>query len=201
MTLGSAGKRAVEGGITRRLAVKSAGHPGSHLTVKAVRPEHPMSFGLQDVDHVFRGNFPVYDVSEYDRGMTVVQYGTKTWAQAEKAADAKAGIRSESDQPAEASLTDQNPGADASRASEEHQGTDGAKKAPLVLSGIVKTPDRVERAPAVLDVPVGQGHLLLLSFNPLHRHQNEHDFSFVGNALMFWDALPPPLPRAEMRRR
>ena len=119
----------------------------------------------------------------------------------EKAADAKAGIRSESDQPAETSSADPNPGTDATDAAGETAENDRSKKAPLVLSGIVKKPDRVERAPAVLDVPVGQGHVLLLSFNPLHRHQNEHDFSFVGNALMFWDALPPPLPRAEMRRR
>lgn len=60
----------------------------------------------------------------------------------------------------------------------------------LVLSGFVKGEDRVSGKPAILDVPVGRGRVLLFAFNPLHRYLNLSDFRFAWNALLHWNDLP-----------
>ena len=38
------------------------------------------------------GNLPIYTVRDYDWGQTVMQFGTKTWAEVERERDAKADI-------------------------------------------------------------------------------------------------------------
>jgi hypothetical protein len=60
----------------------------------------------------------------------------------------------------------------------------------LVLSGFVRGEDAVDGKPAILDVPVGKGRVVLFAFNPLHRHLNWSDFRFVYNALLNWNDLP-----------
>ena len=197
LALGSAGKLAAEGGMARGVSVKSAPNPGSHITVRAVRPEHPLAFGYDETSYVFRGNFPIYDVREFDRGMTVFQYGTKTWVEADREADKKAHIEADRVQGGAASTADDN----GARNTKAARGDGETLKPPLVRSGLVKKPALLSRAPAVLDVPVGDGRVILMSFNPLHRHQNRHDFALVGNVFTFWNDLPPPLDKQEMRRR
>ena len=66
--------------------------PGSHVSTKVLQAEHPLTWGYQQDDWVFRGNLPLYSVREADRGMTVMQFGSKTMAQMEEAADNKAGV-------------------------------------------------------------------------------------------------------------
>ena len=58
------------------------------------------------------------------------------------------------------------------------------------LIGFVRGEDVVDGKPAILDVPVGKGRVLLYAFNPLHRHLNLSDFRFVWNALLNWNDLP-----------
>ena len=55
--------------------------------------------------------------------------------------------------------------------------------------------------PAILDVPVGKGRVLMYTFNPLHRYQNHHDIPFLTNALLFYNDFPPTPTEDEMRKR
>jgi hypothetical protein len=61
---------------------------------------------------------------------------------------------------------------------------------PFLLSGLVKGEKEILGKPAVLDVPVGKGRVVLFGFNPLHRYLNHSDFRMVYNALLYWDQLP-----------
>ncbi len=180
VALGSAGILASESGMAREVsAQRTAGTPGSHVTVKTLRPEHPLSWGYPARSHVFRQNLPVYDVRDYRRGLVVMQFGTKTWLDAEREADRRADIPVKEPDPATGKVAKKNFGP------------------PLALSGLVKDPKVLARKPALLDVPLGRGRIVLYSWNPFHRHQNHHDFARVGNALLFYNDFPREVPTRE----
>lgn len=64
------------------------------------------------------------------------------------------------------------------------------KPVPLVLSGAVLSgKSALDGAPALLSRSVGDGHVVLFGWNPMHRYLNHHDHAFVYNALMFWNDL------------
>ncbi|MEE8143414.1 MAG: M14 family zinc carboxypeptidase [Planctomycetota bacterium] len=182
ITLGSAGRLATEGGLVRNISSSPKGvHPGSHITSKVLRPEHPVAWGYPEVTYVFRGNLPLFGVREYDWGRVVMQYGTQTRAEAEEEADRKADI----------------PVPESSPKSE----TKKEKPRPLCLSGLVKDPGAIQRKAAIIDAPTGKGRVLFFSWNPLHRHQNHHDHAFVTNAMLFYDDFPQIPSETEMLRR
>ena len=66
---------------------------------------------------------------------------------------------------------------------------------PLVVSGGVKGADKIAGKPAIVDVPVGKGRVVLYEFDPIHRYQTESDFRLVWNAILNWNDLPPTPPR------
>ena len=59
----------------------------------------------------------------------------------------------------------------------------------LFLSGLVQNPGALAGDEAIVNVPVGDGQLVLFGFNPLHRHQSHGNFAFVWNAMMHWNDL------------
>jgi hypothetical protein len=61
--------------------------------------------------------------------------------------------------------------------------------APLVVSGQAWGEERLLRRPAILDLPVGRGHLVAFNFNPLHRDLNRGDHRLVWNAILNWEAI------------
>ena len=61
--------------------------------------------------------------------------------------------------------------------------------APLVVSGQAWGEDRLQRRPAILDLPVGRGHVVAFNFNPLHRDLNRGDHRLVWNAILNWEAI------------
>jgi hypothetical protein len=63
-----------------------------------------------------------------------------------------------------------------------------------VLSGLMRGAGQIEDRPAIVDVPVGQGRLLLYSTNPVYRWQNHGEFNMLFNALMNYDDLEVPAP-------
>ncbi len=181
ITLGTAGRLASDSGLARQVSSsKPGGTPGSHVTAKVLRPEHPVTWGFDETSFVFHRNTPNFTVPEFWQGMVVMQYGTKTMAEAEREADKKADIPvDESEEP------DSN--------------SDESADPPLSRSGLVKKPEDLERKPAILDVPVGEGRVLLYTWNPLHRYQNLHDFPFLTNALLFYNDFPGTPSEQEMR--
>ena len=185
--LASGGVLASDSGIARPLSSsRVTGTPGSHVATKLLRPEHPLAWGYDEHTYVFRGNGPVFNLREFDRGMAVMQFGDKTWIEAEREADKKAGI------PVDEPKKPKKPKKDAKK----------KKKRPLALSGFVKDASSLSRKPALVDVPVGKGRVIAYSWNPMHRYQNHHDFGFVTNALLFFDDMPAEPPsKQEMKRR
>jgi hypothetical protein len=59
----------------------------------------------------------------------------------------------------------------------------------LVVSGGVRNGDALLGRPAILSVPVGDGHIVAVNFNPLHRDLNRSDHRVVWNALLNWNDL------------
>jgi hypothetical protein len=61
--------------------------------------------------------------------------------------------------------------------------------APLVVSGQAWGEGNLVGRWAILDVPVGAGHVVAFNFNPLHRDLNRGDQRLVWNALINWQAI------------
>jgi hypothetical protein len=53
-----------------------------------------------------------------------------------------------------------------------------------VLSGFMKGANEIRNRPAILDVPVGQGRVLMFATNPCYRWQNLGEFRMLFNAVM-----------------
>jgi hypothetical protein len=54
-----------------------------------------------------------------------------------------------------------------------------------VLSGLMKGVAEIRGRPAVADVPVGQGHVILFATNPCYRWQNLGEFNMLANAILY----------------
>lgn len=59
-----------------------------------------------------------------------------------------------------------------------------AKEGEVCLSGIVKSQDEIKGKAAVIDVPVGKGHIVLFTFNPFWRDISHGNYMFVFNAIL-----------------
>ena len=56
-----------------------------------------------------------------------------------------------------------------------------------VLSGLMKGANEIRGRPAILDVPVGQGQVLMFSTNPIYRWQNYGEFNMLFNAILHFN--------------
>ena len=75
----------------------------------------------------------------------------------------------------------------------------------LLISGMLAGGSELANAPAVIDVPVGSGHILMFATNPMWRHQTQGSFFLIFNAALNFDSLnteravqpprPTPTPR------
>jgi hypothetical protein len=54
----------------------------------------------------------------------------------------------------------------------------------LLISGGLTNGDELANAPALVDVPVGQGHVVMFSFNPFWRSQTLGSYALLFNALL-----------------
>ena len=54
-----------------------------------------------------------------------------------------------------------------------------------VLSGLMKGVAETRNRPAIADVPVGQGHVILFATNPCYRWQNLGEFNMLANAILY----------------
>jgi hypothetical protein len=60
-----------------------------------------------------------------------------------------------------------------------------------VLSGLMRNPNEIRNRPAIVDVPVGSGRVLLYATNPIYRWQNWGEFNLVFNALLNYNDIKP----------
>lgn len=63
------------------------------------------------------------------------------------------------------------------------------KRDSLRLSGLLVGGEELAGRPAVLDAPVGQGHVVLFAIRPFWRWETQGSFAFVFNAIMNWNDL------------
>ncbi len=61
--------------------------------------------------------------------------------------------------------------------------------APMVVSGQAWGESNLAGRPAILDMPVGRGHVVSFNFNPLHRDLNRGDQRMLWNAIINWRAI------------
>jgi Zinc carboxypeptidase len=72
--------------------------------------------------------------------------------------------------------------------------TDGK---PFVVSGQAWGEENLAGRPAILDMPVGKGHVVSFNFNPMHRDMNRGDQRLLWNAILNWQAIVTARLRAE----
>ena len=60
---------------------------------------------------------------------------------------------------------------------------------PFVVSGQAWGEQRLIGQPAILDMPVERGHVVIFNFNPMHRDMNRGDHRLVWNAILNWEAI------------
>jgi len=59
----------------------------------------------------------------------------------------------------------------------------------FVVSGQAWGEENLIGRPAILDMPVGKGHVVAFNFNPLHRDMNRGDQRLVWNVILNWQAI------------
>jgi hypothetical protein len=59
----------------------------------------------------------------------------------------------------------------------------------LLVSGMLAGGSELANAPAVIDVPVGRGHIVMFAINPMWRHQTQGSFFLLFNAALNFDQL------------
>ena len=59
-----------------------------------------------------------------------------------------------------------------------------------VLSGLMRGVAETRNRPAIMDVPVGQGHVVLFATNPAYRWQNLGEFNMLANAILHFSDYP-----------
>jgi hypothetical protein len=75
----------------------------------------------------------------------------------------------------------------------------------LLVSGMLANGSELANRAAIVDVPLGRGHVLLFATNPMWRHQTQGEFFLLFNAALNYDNLgvglpdTPPAPVRETR--
>ena len=64
-----------------------------------------------------------------------------------------------------------------------------AKRDSLRLSGLLVNGEELAGRPALLDAPVGQGHVVLFAIRPFWRWETQGSFALAFNAIMNWNDL------------
>jgi hypothetical protein len=59
----------------------------------------------------------------------------------------------------------------------------------LLISGMLAGGSDLANRPAVVDVPVGRGHVVMFATNPMWRHQTQGEFFLLFNAALNFDNL------------
>jgi hypothetical protein len=67
----------------------------------------------------------------------------------------------------------------------------------FVVSGQAWGEDSLIGRPAILDMPVGKGHVVAFNFNPMHRDLNRGDQRLLWNAILNWQAILAAKPGSD----
>jgi hypothetical protein len=73
------------------------------------------------------------------------------------------------------------------------------EKNDFVVSGQAWGEENLIGRPAILDMPVGKGHVVTFNFNPMHRDMNRGDQRLLWNAILNWQAIVTTKPMSDPR--
>ena len=65
----------------------------------------------------------------------------------------------------------------------------GSDEKTLLISGMLAGGSELVNKPAVVDIPVGKGHVVMFATNPMWRHQTQGEFFLLFNAALNYDNL------------
>ncbi|HSE30617.1 MAG TPA: hypothetical protein VLA93_03465, partial [Pyrinomonadaceae bacterium] len=65
----------------------------------------------------------------------------------------------------------------------------GSDEKTLLVSGMLAGGSELANRPAIVDVPVGRGHVVMFATNPMWRHQTQGEFFLLFNAALNYDNL------------
>jgi len=66
-----------------------------------------------------------------------------------------------------------------------------------VMSGLMKGAQEIRGRPAIVDVPTGQGRVILFATNPAYRWQNLGEFNMLANSILNFNDFPAPPSESE----
>jgi hypothetical protein len=70
-----------------------------------------------------------------------------------------------------------------------------AESKSFVVSGQAWGEENLIGRPAILDMPVGKGHVVSFNFNPIHRDLNRGDQRLLWNTLINWQTIVAGQPQ------
>jgi hypothetical protein len=69
----------------------------------------------------------------------------------------------------------------------------------FVVSGQAWGEENLVGRSAILDMPVGKGHVVSFNFNPMHRDMNQGDQRLLWNAILNWQAIVTAAPEPQSK--
>jgi len=177
ITLGSGSTLVLESGLVRnvkRAELPGVTTPGAHLRTTLLQPEHPLAYGYPTETYAFRSPFSFYDPP---RRWLTMSYCTSCLT---GPIDMRHVVMQWGTLPFD--VGDE---------------TAIANAPPIVISGGGKNPSALEGRPALLDVPLGEGDVLVYNFNPMHRDMNHHDCRYLYNGILNWRYITSRRPEGD----
>ncbi|MEW6455630.1 MAG: M14 family zinc carboxypeptidase [Acidobacteriota bacterium] len=154
---------------------------GAIVKGETFKKEHPILYGCPEEISIFKGSNSMFKVSKKALKYIVLQYGTKE----------PIGYEEQEDYYSRLYYGDfgsnMEDGLDISEPQEEIKKPE--QKSPVWLSGLVKNEQELDGKVAIMDVPFGNGHVVLFNFNPLYRYMNQCNFNFVYNAILNYNDM------------
>lgn len=166
ITLGSGSTLVLESGLVRnvrRADLHGVTTPGAHLRTLFLQPQHPIAYGYPAETYAFRSPYSFYDPP---RRWLTMSYCTSCL---DGPIDLRHVVMQWGTQPYDA---EDDPKA--------------GPAAPILISGGGKNLSALEGRPALLDVPLGDGSVLVFNFNPMHRDLNHADSRYLYNGILNW---------------
>jgi len=165
ITMGRGSSLVLETGLVRsvpRAELSGTTTPGCELRARFTQPDHPIAYGYPEITSVFRSQFPFYDPP---RRWLTMSYCTSCLTG-----------------PVDTSNVVLQWGTRAFDSEVEPE-------MPILVSGGGKNLETLEGRPAILDVPVGKGRVLVFNFNAMHRDLNYSDYRLLWNGILNWKYL------------
>ena len=160
----------IEFGFTKNVSVKNTKGlqaNGSVFSSTVTDPKSPIAYGLNDSLPVYFSQAPVLQANtKLDGPYGDRSYLDPEWLQQEKW---------KKDFPRVIVKFDKDP-------------------SKLLLSGMLKNGEELAGTPAVIDAPVGKGHVVMFAIHPFWRASNYVSQALVFNTILNWDALDTQWP-------